>query len=182
MRRRTFMEMAGLGALGSIAGGALVSGCAESLTHESPVDAAALPLDAHAMGDALVQQDSANVTSDASTASYVITMPFSVVLNDSSCSGHDHDCFVVPAAYTDDSPVSYLGGSHLVQFRPSELVRLAAGEPVPFATNGAGPGHGHCGIAFRTEYAQVSRTRMDGCRVRPPAMGQPAICTMHPST
>ena len=176
------MEIAGLGALGSSLGGALASGCAESVTRASPVDAAATPVAARVIGDALVQQDAANMTSDASAASYVIAMPFSVMLNDSSCSGHDHDCYVVPAAYTDDSPVSYLGGSHLVQFRPSELVRLAAGEPVPFATNGAGPGHGHCGIAFRAEVAQASRTRMDGCRIRPPATGANAICELHPST
>jgi hypothetical protein len=174
MRRRTFLETAGLGVMGSMVGGALASGCAESSTIET-ADAAS------AMGDTLVQLDAANAI-DAPGAAYVVQSAFSVMLNDSSCSGHDHGCDVVPMAYADDSPVSFLGGSHLVQFRPSELVRLERGEMLAFATNGPGPGHGHCGMAFRVEIAQPSRTRMDGCHILPPESGPMAICELHPST
>jgi hypothetical protein len=180
MNRRTFLEMTGLGAIGSALVAACTSGCAETTTID-PSDASA-PSDAHPMGDALVQLDAPNATPDATNAAFVVSSTINVLLNDSSCSGHDHGFTTGPMAYTDDSPISFLGGSHLVQFRPSELMRLEAGEMLAFATNGPGPGHGHCGLAFRVEIAQPSRTRMDGCHILPPDSGPLAICELHPTT
>ena len=185
MRRRTFMEMAGLGALGSIAGGALASGCAESVTAEATTDAGSAPaIDARPMGDTLVQvPDAANLTTDAGAGLYVVTNEFEVLLSDVSCSGHDHGCVVEPALYTDDTPVPFLGGSHLVLFRPSELVRLQNGEQIPFATSGPGPDHGHCGIAIRADLPPPTRDRMDSCHILPPtpATDPMAICLLRPS-
>lgn len=80
---------------------------------------------------------------------YAILEKFVVILNDPSCSRHTHVLLVDPASYEDDTPISYLGGSHEVLMRPSELVDLAAGAKLPFATVGDGPGHGHCGTAWR---------------------------------
>ena len=72
------------------------------------------------------------------------------------------------------------GGSHLVQFRPSELVRLERGEQLPFATSGAGPGHGHCGLAWRDGLFSPSRDRVDACEILPPGSGPMAICEARP--
>lgn len=80
-----------------------------------------------------------------------IRRSFDVLLEDRACAGHAHGLRVLAGSYDRDTPVEYLGGSHLVRLRPSELVRLEAGEVLPFATVGPGPGHGHCGRAVRAE-------------------------------
>ena len=172
MNRRTFLEISCLGALGALAR------CASSTTRAS--DAGATSGDAAPMGDALMQRpDTGNLATDAESAAFVVGA-FAIFLNDPSCSGHDHGCGVEASAYADDSPVSFLGGSHLVQFRPSELVRLERGEQLPCATSGAGPGHGHCGLAWRDGLFSPSRDRVDACEILPPGSGPMAICEARP--
>jgi hypothetical protein len=173
MRRRRFVETMMVGGLG------LAAGCAESRTAE--LDAGAPPTDARPPGhDATLVAIDGSVT-DAASAMFAVAAGFTIMLNDTSCSGHDHDCWVEPTAWADDTPVTFNGpGSHMVAFRPSELVRLAAGEVLPFATSGPGPGHGHCGLAWRTELMPASRTRVDQCTTATPAGMTPGVCTMHP--
>lgn len=170
MRRRRFLETMAVGTLGAI------SGCASAVTRTD--DTGPAPHDAAPPGhDAALLADAAP-TIDAGAAAFVITQAFVVMLNDTSCSGHDHECGVEPAVYADDTPVSFNGpGSHQVDFRPSELVMLAAGAMLPFATVGPGPGHGHCGMAWRTEIAPPSHTRVDACTTATPAGMTPGTCT-----
>ena len=168
MDRRTFLQLTGLGALGAIAG------CAESTTRASDAGPTT--------GDALVQvPDTGNAAPDAGSAMLVLSS-FRVVLNDPSCSGHDHGLVVEAGAYVDDTPVAFLGGSHLVRFRPSELAQLERGEQIPFATSGPGPGHGHCGLAWRDDAPyEPSRTRVDACEILPSPDGGPlAACEARP--
>lgn len=186
MRRRTFIEITGLGCLGSA-----IAGCAGVTTRPVPEpdagavesDAAASPPSDAAMAhDAMVltaDPDSGMPTGDAGTALVMLTA-FTVILNDTSCSGHDHECWVAAGMYADDTPLVFNGpGSHQVAFRPSELWRLQNGEQVPFATNGTGPGHGHCGLAFREGLGVPSRDRVDTCDVLPPESGPPGVCILH---
>lgn len=176
MDRRTFLHLSGLGALGALAG------CAESTTRASDsglAEADARIDDAH-VADALAQvPDGGHVALDAGSAVFVLSS-FSVMLNDSSCSGHDHGLTVSAGTYLDDSPIDFLGGSHLVRLRPSELVRLERGEQVPFATSGPGPGHGHCGLAWREGLFEPSRDRIDACEILPPESGPLATCVERP--
>lgn len=167
MRRRTFLELTGLGTLGAIAG------CAEART--LPVDGGAVPeSDAAAASDAAVAPDTT-----ARRTAFVVAA-FEVLLNDPSCSGHDHGFSVDAATYMDDTPVEFLGGSHLVAFRPSELLRMAGGEQLPFSTIGPGPGHGHCGIAFKLGAFLPSRDRVDACTTMSPPDGAQAVCEIRP--
>jgi hypothetical protein len=175
MRRRRFLETMAVGALGA------ATGCATSVTR-APDDGGATTIanDAPIGHDAtLTAVDAAPV--DVDTSVFVITSAFLVQLHDTSCSGHDHDCLVEPASYADDAPVSFNGpGSHQVAFRPSELVRLQAGESLPFATIGPGPGHGHCGLAWRGDAPSPARGQLDACDIATPAGMTPAICAVRP--
>jgi hypothetical protein len=174
MRRRFFMQTMAVGALGA------ASGCATAVTRiddggPGPSDAAPPGHDA-----ALVAVDAAPAI-DASRATFVVRTAFSVLLSDTSCSGHDHECDVAPASYADDTPISFNGpGSHQVDFRPSELMMLEAGAMLPFATVGPGPGHGHCGMAWRTEIAPPTRMRVDACTTATPDGMTRAVCSLHP--
>ncbi len=171
MRRRQFMAVTGLGTLGTLAG------CARSFTYETTEDAGTA-------SDAALVSDAGLGSPDAASAAFVIATGFSVRLNDTSCSGHDHGCTVQAGAYDDDTPIEFNSpGSHTVAFRPSELVLLASGAQLPFATIGPGPGHGHCGMAWRGDLVPApSLDRVDTCSVATPADQTPAICTMHPRT
>lgn len=157
MRRRTFLIHTGAAA-------ALFStGC--SVAHlpdgdASTHDGGTLRPDAPAPSDAGVP------------GALVIASAFRVLLNDPSCSHNGHDCRVEPGRWESDVEVRFLGGSHEVRFRVSELVRLEAGERIPFATVGPGPGHGHCGTAWREEVGPFDDTLEDVCTPRGTAMCQ----------
>lgn len=186
MRRRTFLEISGLAWIGGT-----LAGCAESTTRLSVSDDAAtgatdaaMPAPdvgpAHDAAVLVAEPDAGSPTDDASTALYVLTT-FTVVLNDTSCSGHDHECIVSAGMYADDTPLAFNGaGSHRVVFRPSELLRIQNGEQIPFATSGPGPNHGHCGLAFREGLYVASRDRVDTCQVLAPPSGPRAVCGLHP--
>lgn len=173
MRRRTFLHLSGIGALGALAG------CAEArtlVTDAGPTSEA----DATPTPDAPPRSPDAASAPDAGAGPFVITTVISVFLNDPSCSGHDHGFSVSPGTFDDDTPLSFLGGSHLVAFRPSELLRIAAGEQLPFATIGPGPGHGHCGLAWLAGLYTPSRDRIDACTPMSPAEAPPALCEIRP--
>jgi hypothetical protein len=159
MQRRRFLALSGLGTLG-----AMVGGCAEART---------LPIDAGAIDDAAPpERDAGPTTSDAVT----IAAGFTVMLNDPSCSGHDHECEVAAGTYTSAMLPMFLGGSHLVVFSVDDLARLDRGEQIPFATSGPGPGHGHCGLAWKDGLYEPSRTRVDACTTHAPAGTPMAVC------
>lgn len=151
MRRRTFLE---LGAVGGVA--VLVPACARSTVVQR---------DAGADDGAVLTADAAPPV-DGAVALYVIHEAFDVLLNDSTCSHHSHGCRVEPAAYEEDVPVRFLGGSHEVVFLASELVELERGARIPFATIGDGPGHGHCGTAWRTSVGPEEPMRPGACTTR----------------
>jgi hypothetical protein len=118
-------------------------------------DAAVLVADASIAPDAAMSRDG------GVAALMVVRESFSVLFNDSSCSHHSHLLYVEAAEYADETPVRFLGGSHLLELRPSELLQLEAGERIPFATIGDGPGHAHCGTAWRTEVGPEEPDRPD---------------------
>lgn len=170
MKRRKFLELGGVGGLALFGGGCAMSRLADP-------DAGAG--DANGDGEdpthdgAMLVADGGVTGVDASAAgAFVIHESFSVLLNDSSCSHHSHGVSVAATAYADDTPVHFSGGSHELAFLPSELVRLERGERIPFATIGAGPGHGHCGTAWRTEVGPEERDRVDVCQPLGTAMCQ----------
>lgn len=101
---------------------------------------------------------------------FVIREPFAVILNDPSCSGHVHGISVEAATFTEDTPIHYLGDSHELVFYASELMQLERGEKIPFATIGDGPGHGHCGHAWRVEVGPPDMSLIDMCTPRGTAM------------
>lgn len=101
---------------------------------------------------------------------FIIREPFTVILNDSTCSKHTHTAFVEAGTYAEDQALHFLGGSHALVFLVSELLRLERGERIPFATVGPGPNHGHCGTAWRTEVGPPEPDRPDQCTVRGTAM------------
>lgn len=171
MRRRFFMQTMAVGALGA------ASGCATVTTRSD--DAAPAPGDAGPSGhDATLVAD-ASVT-DAGATRFVVRTAFALLLSDTSCSGHDHECWVEAASHADDTAISFNGaGSHQVDFRPSELMMLEAGAMLPFATVGPGPGHGHCGMAWRMDLAPPTRTRVDACDTATPVGMTPGVCLMH---
>jgi hypothetical protein len=88
---------------------------------------------------------------DAGLAAVTIGEQFLVHLNDSTCSHHHHGCYVKAGTYEVGVPVRYLGGSHEVTFLPEELEQLKNNQRIPFSTTGPGPGHGHCGMAWRKD-------------------------------
>lgn len=157
MNRRTFLIHTGAVTT------ALLAGC--SAAHVEGGDASA-----HDGGtlypDAPPQLDA------ALPGALVIAAPFRVLLNDSRCSHNGHDCRVEAGAWEHDVEISFLGGSHEVRFWVSELLLLQAGERIPFATVGAGPGHGHCGTAWREEVGPFDDTLDDECVPRGTAMCQ----------
>ncbi|MFO0728884.1 MAG: hypothetical protein U1E65_34210 [Myxococcota bacterium] len=118
-------------------------------------DAGTTPLDAGADGGTLFPDASENLPDasepDAGLSPLTIRSAFYVVLNDTACSRHSHQLQVSPGTWTEDVELRFLGGSHEVRFRISELMRLEASELLPFATVGNGPGHGHCGTAWRQD-------------------------------
>lgn len=101
---------------------------------------------------------------------FSIRESFTVILNDSTCSKHTHTAFVEAGTYAEDREVHFLGGSHALVFRVSELLRLERGERIPFSTVGPGPNHGHCGTAWRSEVGPPEPDRPDQCVVRGTAM------------
>lgn len=192
MNRRLFLKLGAASSCG--AAWALVTGCeagTEALTEPETPDAG---LSAHD-GSVLYQDSSVSSAPDAASPPdagtadagepdagepdaglgppYTIHAAFSVILNDSTCSKHSHDAFVAAGTYSEDRPIHFLGGSHELVFWVSELVRLQSGERVPYATIGAGPGHGHCGTAWRLEVGPPEPHRPDQCVVRGTAMCLP---------
>lgn len=157
MRRRTFLH----GTLATttwLAGGSAVTACssvhAPAPDDVGPHDGGPLFTDASSFRDASVG------------GALVVTAPFRVLLNDTRCSHNGHTCYVEPGSWDEDVEISFLGGSHEVRFRVSELILLEAGERIPFATMGAGPGHGHCGTAWREEVGGFDDTRVEVCEPR----------------
>ena len=167
MQRRKFMALAGGAAVG------VLSGCTRSFMLEAPDDGGTAD-------DGALRQDAAPLA-DAGAAPFVIGAAFTIRLNDVSCSGHDHACIAEAGAFADDAPILFNApGSHTVAFRPSELMLLAAGAQLPFATVGPGPGHGHCGLAWRMDLVPMpSVERVDDCTVATPPGMPAASCSMH---
>lgn len=170
MDRRTFLKLSGSTVF-------FAWGCeaeTDPLSSDpDPVDGGTLYPDARARDAGIeIPLDAGFVDAEAidAGAAFVIREAFNVHLNDTTCSHHSHGCSVRPAMYLEDTEVHFLGGSHEVVFWASELVRLQNSELVPFATVGAGPGHGHCGMAWRTSVGPEDRTRMDVCATRGTAM------------
>ena len=167
MQRRTFLGFTGLAAFGLFS-----AACAARIEPEEPSDGSApgdAGSDAH-VRDAFVA-DARPPTGDGSgPAAFVVREAFTVLLNDTTCSGHSHTVRVSPARYADDAPVTFMhgAGSHELTFLPSELERLERGERVPFSTTGAGGGHSHCGTAWRTSVGPEDRTLADACQPRNP--------------
>jgi hypothetical protein len=116
----------------------------------------------------------AGVVDSGAPPIFEISQPFDVLLNDSTCSKHSHWVSVEAAVYTEDTPVHFLGGSHELIFLASELVLLEQGNRIPFATIGPGPGHGHCGTAWRMEVGPEEPNRPDQCQPRGTAQCMPA--------
>lgn len=175
MRRRTFL-------IHTAATAALFGGCSSAHSFPSNDDAGGRASD-DAAGDAASDgglpdaapsvHDGGPLFADASSfrdaalgGALVVSAPFRVLLNDTTCSHNGHTCFVEPGSWDDDVEISFLGGSHELRFRVSELMQLEAGERIPFATTGAGPGHGHCGMAWREEVGPFDDTRADVCTPR----------------
>jgi hypothetical protein len=102
----------------------------------------------------------------ASREGIVIGERFTVLLSDTSCSGHDHQLTVLAGTYPPGVLVHYLGGSHDVALDPTELKALERGARIPFATGGTESGHGHCGMAWRTSVGPAERGRVDACVLR----------------
>ncbi len=155
MHRRTFLFH---GTLGSAA---LLAGCSSVHVPGDPIPDAGATHD----GSPLLA-DAASFRDAALGGALVITAPFEVLLNDTTCSHNGHTCFVEQGSWDDDVEISFLGGSHEVRFFVSELVLLQAGERIPFATVGPGPGHAHCGTAWRREVGPFDDTLVDACEPR----------------
>lgn len=146
VNRRDFLKLTGVGAAGFAAWG-----CETDTITLEPVDGGAMEQapqpEPRPEVDAGMGRDASTI--DAGPPTYTIHGAFVVILNDSTCSRHTHSANVSAAVYVDDTPVHFLGGSHELVFKPSELVTLQEGAKIPFATIGEGPGHGHCGTAWR---------------------------------
>lgn len=158
MNRRRFLALVGLG-LGAAA-------CGSVTTPGSRPEPDAEPGPDGGYTDAASSSDvlrSEGAVFEAGPGMVVVRESFMVLLNDTSCSGHDHSLNVTAGAYPAGVPVRYLGGSHTVQFTPEELLELQAGGRLPFATI-LGGGHGHCGLAWRSvSYQATDRSRVDHC-------------------
>ena len=170
MRRRQFIALTGAGTALAL------TGCARSFVAEAP------PEDGGS-ADAALTSDAA-VATDAGMGAFVIAAGFSVLLDDVSCSGHDHECNVSAGTYATDEPILFNSpGSHSVAFRPSELMQLASGAQLAFATVGPGPGHGHCGMAWRSDLRPApSVDRVDACAPITPVGMPQGVCILHPAT
>ncbi len=154
MNRRTFLLTT------SATAAALVTGC--SATHDPLADAGTPPQ--HDGG--MLVPDASMLRDSAVVGALTIATAFVVNLNDPSCTHNGHTAYVQPGAWDHDVEISFLGGSHEVRFWVSELMQLQAGERIPFATMGAGPGHGHCGTAWRAEVGPFDDTLVDECTPR----------------
>lgn len=172
MDRRSFLDILRLAALAALAPGcALTVAPAQAADNDAgddaPTDAAppedAAPADAPPLVDAAAD---ARLPPDAGGPGVVIAEGFRVLLNDTSCSGHDHWLTVAAGTYPAGVPVHYLGGSHDVALDPTELKALERGERIPFATGGNEQGHGHCGLAWRGTATAADRARVDACVLR----------------
>jgi hypothetical protein len=160
MNRRRFLEITGLAAAA-----AAVQACAASVygIADGPADGAT---DGATDGDSRPPSDAQRDGAADATAAFVVATAFAVILEDTSCSGHNHSIRVEARAYGADEIVSYSGGSHLLQFSTRELSQLAAGERIPFSTIGPGPGHGHCGSAWRRELGPTTPPVTEQCVLR----------------
>lgn len=168
MDRRSFLDILRLAALAAFA-----PGCALTVAPAQAPDDAAPPEDAPPLVDAAAD---ARLPPDASGPGVVIAESFRVVLNDNSCSGHDHTLTVEAGTYPAGVPVHYLGGSHDVALDPAELKALERGERIPFATGGDEQGHGHCGLAWRGTATAADRARVDACVLR----SATSVCSQRP--
>lgn len=176
MERRSFLSLLGLAGLGT-----LFTACAVTVDGSEPADDASAPTDGASTADAprVPLTDAAadtRVAVDTAAGGVVIAESFEVILNDSTCSGHSHSLVVHAGTYPDGVLVRYLGGSHLVALLPSELALLERGARLPFATVGNGPGHGHCGTAWRTSVGPEEPHRPDACALH----NTTAVCSLHP--
>lgn len=161
MDRRSFLDILRLAALAAFAPGCALTVAPAQAPDDAGDDAA--PADAPPLVDAAAD---ARLPPDAGGAGVVIAERFQVLLNDTSCSGHDHWLTVAAGTYPAGVPVHYLGGSHDVALDPAELKALERGERIPFATGGDERGHGHCGLAWRGTATAADRARVDACVLR----------------
>jgi hypothetical protein len=166
MNRRRFLEITGLAAAA-----AAVQACAASVygIADGPPDGATDgATDGAPRSDARPPSPDARTDGAAvdATAAFVVATAFTVILEDTSCSGHNHSIRVEPRGYGADEIVEYLSGSHLLQFSTRELAQLAAGQRIPFSTIGPGPGHGHCGSAWRRELGPTTPPVTEQCVLR----------------
>ena len=94
---------------------------------------------------------------------------FMVHLNDANCSAHHHGAAVAAGTYGLEEIVQYLGGSHAVSFTGAQLGLLARGARIPYSTgNAIDGGHGHCGLAWRSDVARPdSELRVDCSAIEP---------------
>ena len=174
MNRRSFLELLGFSGVA-----ALASGCSVTVGQSPEDDGGDAPNDA--LPDA--PTDGARLADaglrpppDAGGDGVVIAQDFDVLLNDTSCSGHDHGLRVRAGTYPPGVAVHYLGGSHDVALDPSELKLLERGARLPFATGGDEQGHGHCGLAWRTSVGPAERGRVDACVLR----STTSVCAQRP--
>jgi hypothetical protein len=165
MNRRRFLEITGLAAAA-----AAVQACAASVygIADGPPDGAidGATDDAPRGDSGPPSADARTDTAADATAALVVATAFTVILEDTSCSGHNHSIRVEARAYGADELVPYLSGSHLLKFSSRELAQLAAGERIPFSTVGPGPGHGHCGSAWRRELGPTTPPVAEQCVLR----------------
>lgn len=160
MNRRSFLKLTGASVL--------FYGCeggTEPLASIPIEDGGTLVQDAGAIDSGVLDAGAI----DAGVA-IVVAEGFDVVLNDTLCSRHSHAAHVDAGEYPPNQEVRYLGGSHELIFTGLEIAQLQNGERIPFATVGGGPGHGHCGMAWRREVGREDPTRRDMCTVRGTAM------------
>ncbi|MFO0650061.1 MAG: hypothetical protein U0326_27820 [Polyangiales bacterium] len=179
MERRSFLSLLGLAGVGT-----LFTACAVTVdgseSADGGADDATAPTDRAPTSDTPVvplvdAAADARVAVETTAGGVVIAETFEVLLNDSTCSGHSHSLTVLAGTYPDGVLVRYLGGSHLVTLLPSELSLLERGARLPFATAGNGPGHGHCGTAWRTSVGPEEPHRPDVCELH----NTTAACVLH---
>lgn len=177
MNRRSFLELLGFCGVAALTPGCPVTvgqspdddgGAPDDALPDAPPDA---PTDGARLADAGLRPPP-----DAGGDGVVIAQDFDVLLNDTSCSGHDHVLTVRAGTYPPGVAVHYLGGSHDVALDPSELKLLERGARLPFATGGDERGHGHCGLAWRRSVGPAERGRVDACVLR----STTSVCAQRP--
>lgn len=177
MNRRRFLE-----ALAALGAGAALARCG-AMVSPARDDDGGTPRDATSPdaslrdatpSDARVERDAslADAAPDRPPPAVVtgdmveILVAMSVLLEDVSCSGHNHGFSVSPRRVRRDEILAFLDGSHRVEFSGDELARIARGERVPFATTGNSAGHGHCGLAFLPSLGATMPRPVAECRPR----------------